>query len=171
VTALPAGLPAPSPSTPALCSPRRRAVYLVPDCVDAQQRLLSSSFSRCRRQTPLPGPPQAPARLALPCHAPPSSSVPSLPRPSRPDPRCCGLLGSIRRPFDLIASSRPDPSLPWPSRPDPSFPFYSAAGADTMTGADACAAVGLPGGAPRRPNDRRSKKVGMLMLFCRVADC
>jgi hypothetical protein len=26
-------------------------------------------------------------------------------------------------------------------------PFYSAAGADTMTGADACAAVGLPGGA------------------------
>jgi hypothetical protein len=26
-------------------------------------------------------------------------------------------------------------------------PFYSAAGADTMTGADACATVGLPGGA------------------------
>jgi hypothetical protein len=32
-----------------------------------------------------------------------------------------------------------------------------------------CAAVGLPGGAPRRPDDRRSKKVGMLVLFCCVA--
>jgi hypothetical protein len=58
---------------------------------------------------------------------------PSLPRPSRPDPRCCDLPGSIRRPFGRIASSWLDLSLPWPSRPDPSFPFYSAAGADTMT--------------------------------------
>jgi hypothetical protein len=49
------------------------------------------------------------------------------------------------------------------------YPFYSAAGATTMTGADACAATGLPGGAPRRPNDRRSKKVGLLVIFCCVA--
>jgi hypothetical protein len=39
--------------------------------------------------------------------------------------RCRGLPGRIHR-----------------------YPFYSAAGADTLTGADACAVVGLPGGAP-----------------------
>jgi hypothetical protein len=40
----------------------------------------------------------------------------------------------------------------------------------TLIGADACAAVGLPGGAPRRPNKRRSKKVlGLLVLFCSAA--
>jgi hypothetical protein len=84
-----------------------------------------------------------------PSPSPSSPSLdPSLPRPSRPDPRCCVLLGSIRRPFGWIASPRPDPSLPWPSRPDPTFPFFSAAGADTVTSAAACAAVGLPGGAP-----------------------
>jgi len=38
-----------------------------------------------------------------------------------------------------------------------------------MTGADACAAVGLPGGAPWRLDDRRSKKVDLLVLFCCVA--
>jgi hypothetical protein len=38
-----------------------------------------------------------------------------------------------------------------------------------MTGANACADVGLPGGAPRHPDDRRSKKVGLLVLFCCVA--
>jgi hypothetical protein len=52
--------------------PHRRVVYLVPDCVDAQQRLLSSSFSRCRHQNSMPGPAQAPARLDPPCRAPPS---------------------------------------------------------------------------------------------------
>jgi hypothetical protein len=111
----------------------------------------SSSFSHRRcRQHPLPGPAQAPARLDTPRRPPPSSPSldPSLSRPSRTDPRCCDLSGSIRRPFGWIASSRPDPSLSWPSRPDPTFPFFSAAGTDTMTGADACAAVGLPGGAP-----------------------
>jgi hypothetical protein len=95
---------------------------------------------------------------AGPCLAgpapPPTPSSPSLdpwlPRPSRPDPRSCDLPGSIRRSFGRIASSRLDPSLSWPSRSDPSFPFYSAAGTDSMTGADAYAAVGLPGGAPRR---------------------
>jgi hypothetical protein len=46
------------------------------------------------------------------------------------------------------------------------YPFYSVAGVATMTGADACAAVGLPGRAPRRPDGRRSKKVGLLVLFC-----
>jgi hypothetical protein len=40
-----------------------------------------------------------------------------------------------------------------------------------MTSADACAADGLPGGAPRRPDDRRSKKVGLLVLFCVVSPC
>jgi hypothetical protein len=63
----------------------------------------------------------------------------TLLRPSRLDPppfwpdrrlhgwirRCCGLPGRIHR-----------------------YPFYSAAGTDTLTGAVACAVVGLPGGAP-----------------------
>jgi hypothetical protein len=83
---------------------------------------------------------------------PPTPSSPSLdsslPWPSRSDPRCCDLPGSIHRPFGWIAFSWLDPSLSWPSRSDPSFPFYSATGADTMTSADACAAVSLPGGAP-----------------------
>jgi hypothetical protein len=49
------------------------------------------------------------------------------------------------------------------------YPFYSATGTTTMTGANVCAVADLPGGAPRRPDDRRSKKVGLLVLFCRVA--
>jgi hypothetical protein len=49
------------------------------------------------------------------------------------------------------------------------YPFYFVAGTATMTSADACAVVGLPGGAPRRPDDRRSKKVDLLVLFCCVA--
>jgi hypothetical protein len=61
--------------------PRRRAVHLVPDCVDAQQRLFSLSFYRCQRQTV----------ASLPSSPP--SLVPSLPRPSRPDPRCYGHPG------------------------------------------------------------------------------
>jgi hypothetical protein len=89
-----------------------------------------------------------PAGLAPPPTPSSPSLDPSLSRPSRPDPRCCDLSGSICRPFGWIASSRLDPSLPWPSRPDLCFPFYSAAGADTMTGAGVCTAVGLPGGAP-----------------------
>jgi hypothetical protein len=38
-----------------------------------------------------------------------------------------------------------------------------------MTGADACATVGLPGRPPRHPDNQRSKKVGLLVLFCCVA--
>jgi hypothetical protein len=111
--------------------------------------------------------PAGPAPLPTPSSP---SLDPSLSRPSRPDPRCCDHPGSICRPFGRIASSLLDLSLSWPSRPDPSFPFYSAAGADTLTGADACAAAGLPGGAPRQPDDRRSKKVlGLLVLFCCTA--
>jgi hypothetical protein len=37
-----------------------------------------------------------------------------------------------------------------------------------MTGTDAYAAADLLGGAPRRLDDRRTKKVGLLVLFCRV---
>jgi hypothetical protein len=78
---------------------RRRVVHLVPDSVNAQPRLLYSSFSRCRRQTPLPCPAQAPARLAPPCRVPPFFATfvgsvtvaafpagPTLLRPSRLDP-------------------------------------------------------------------------------------
>jgi hypothetical protein len=80
------------------------------------------------------------------------------------------------QPFRLDLSSLwPDRRLPgWIRRcrdlPDQirRYPFYSAAGAATMTVADACAAASLPGGAPRRPDDRRSK-VGLLVLFCCVA--
>jgi hypothetical protein len=38
-----------------------------------------------------------------------------------------------------------------------------------LTGAEACAAATLLGVAPQRPDDRRSKKVGLLVLFCCVA--
>jgi hypothetical protein len=83
--------------------------------------------------------------------------------------RCCDLPGSICRPFGRIASSRLDLSQPCLPGRIRGYPFYSAAGADTMTGADACSAVGLPGGAPRHLDDQRSKKVGLPMLFCSVA--
>jgi hypothetical protein len=46
--------------------------------------------------------------LAGPAPPPTPSSPsldPSLPRPSRPGPCCCGLLGLIRRPFGRIVSS------------------------------------------------------------------
>jgi hypothetical protein len=48
------------------------------------------------------------------------------------------------------------------------YPFYFAVGAATMTGTDTCTVVGLPGRASRCPNNRRSKKVGLLVLFCCV---
>jgi hypothetical protein len=132
---------------------------------------LSSFFCRWRRH-PLRGSMKAPARLDPPRRPSPSlpSLDPSLSRLSRPD-----------SPF--LRSSRLDPSSLWPDRRLPGwirrcrglpgrirrYPFYSSAGAATMTCADACAATGLPGGAPRRPNNRRSKKVGLLLLFCCVA--
>jgi hypothetical protein len=135
---------------PPTCRPSHRASHLLIARADAPAAPPTSSFSRRRcRQHPLPGPTQTPARLDTPRRPPPSSPSldPSLPRPSRPDPRCCVLLGLIRRPFGWITSPRPNPSLSWPSRPDPTFPFLSTAGADTLTSAAACAAVGLPGGA------------------------
>jgi hypothetical protein len=85
---------------------------------------------------------------------------PSLLRPSRLDSsslwsdrhlpgwirRCRGLSGRIHR-----------------------GPFYSVAGAATMTGADACAVADLSGGVPRCSDNRRSKKVCLLVLFSCVA--
>jgi hypothetical protein len=93
-----------------------------------------------------------------------------LSRPSRPD-------STLLRPFRLdLTSLWLDRRLPgWIRRcrglPDRicRYPFYSAVCTATMTDADACAAVSLPGGAPRRPDDRRSKKVDLLVLFCCVA--
>jgi hypothetical protein len=102
-----------------------------------------------------------PTRTAMSLSSRSSPSLdPSLLRPSRLDSpslwldrrlpswihRCRGLSGRIHR-----------------------YPFYSAADAATMTGADACAATDLSGGAPGCSNDRRSKKVGLLVLFCCVA--
>jgi hypothetical protein len=79
--------------------------------------------------------------------------------------RCCDLFGSFRDHFDRIVPFRLYPSVSWPSRPNRRYPFYSAAGADTMIGADACTAVGLHGRAPQRPDDQRSKKVALLCSF------
>jgi hypothetical protein len=110
-----------------------------------------SCFSRrWHRQHPLPGPAQAPARLDPP-RRPPIHHL-------RWIRRCRGLPGRIH-----IAATFPTRSaVPLAGSRLPSwicrcrgllgricrFPFYSIAGANTMTGADACAAVGLPGGAP-----------------------
>jgi hypothetical protein len=106
-------------------APCHCASHLLIARADAPAVPPTSSFSRhwcC--QHPLPGPAQAPARLDPPRRPPPSSPSLdlSLPRPSRTDPRCCDLSGSIRRPFGWITSSRLDPSLSWPSRPDLPFP-------------------------------------------------
>jgi hypothetical protein len=93
------------------------------------------------------------------------------------------LSRSSRPNSPLLRPSRLDPSFLWPDSHLPGwirrrcglldrirlYPLYSAAGAATMTGADACAATGLPSRAPRRPDDRRRKKVGLLVLFCCVA--
>jgi hypothetical protein len=131
-----------------------------------------SSFSRCRRPTALSGPAQAPTRLEPPCRPspPPSShsldsslswlsrSDQPLSRPSRLDPSSLWLdrrlHGWIRRCHGF---------LDWIRR----YPFFSAAGAATLSGADACAAAGLPCEAPRRPVAERSKKaLRFLLSFC-----
>jgi hypothetical protein len=109
----------------ARAAPCHRASHLLIARGDAPTTPPTSGFSRRRcRQHPLPGPALAPAWLDTPRRPPPSSPSldPSLPRPSRPDPRCCDLSGSIRRPFGWMVSSRLDPSLPWPSQPDLLFP-------------------------------------------------
>jgi hypothetical protein len=47
--------------------------------------------------------------------------------------------------------------------------FYSVTSATTLTGADACAATCLHGGAPQQSDERRRKKViGLLVLFFSV---
>jgi hypothetical protein len=154
--------------------------HLPPVRADTQQHLAPPlTFSRRRRQTPsLLGPVQAPARPgASPCPvgtAPspsPFSLNSSLPRPSQPD-------------SPLLRPSRLDPPSLWPDRRLHGwihrcrgfpgwicrYPFYSVVGLATLTCADARAAVSLPSGAPRRPDDRRSKKVPSLLLlfFCCV---
>jgi hypothetical protein len=155
--------PPPRPScAPCARRPPTRSA-LRPSCAPYARRPPHRASQRRHRVAPLfellPSPvlPTPLARSgAGPCPAGPAPSPtpsspsldPPLSRPSRPDPRCCDLSGSIRRPFGWIASSCPDPSLPWPSRSDPTFPFFSAAGEDTMTGVAACAAVGLPSEAP-----------------------
>jgi hypothetical protein len=127
----------------------------------------SSRPFRRRRQPVLPDLARPPARLDPP-RRPPFHRLCRIHRcrglPSRIH-RFCDLSGSFRDPFDRIVLFRLDPSLPWPSRSDRRYPFYSAAGADIMTGADACTAVVLHGGAPRCLDDRRSKKVALLCSF------
>ena len=144
-------------------SPWHRPSPPCPYRCPAVPRMAPSSFSRRRRQTPptRSGAGPCPTRTAMLLSSRSSASLdPSLLRPSRldspslwPDRRlpgwirqCHGLPGRIHH-----------------------YPFYSAAGATTMTGADACVAVDLSGRAPRCSDDRRSKKVGLLVLFCCVA--
>jgi hypothetical protein len=133
-------------------APCHCASHLLIARADAPAEPPTSSFSRhwCR-QHPLPAPAQAPARLdppprppllhrlrwirrcrGLPDWIPVAATLPArslVPLAGSRLPgwirRCRGLPGRIYR-----------------------FPFYSTAGANTMIGADACAAVGLPGGAP-----------------------
>jgi hypothetical protein len=88
-------------SSRVLCS-HRNAAITGPSATSPFELLMS----------PVPSTPLAKSG-AGPCPArpapPPTPSSPSLdlslPRPSRADPPCCGLLGSIRRPFGRIASS------------------------------------------------------------------
>jgi hypothetical protein len=109
-----------------LCGRRRRRAYCSPPPPD----LLQSSASNP------PAKPGIGPCLAGPDPPPTPSSPPqldlSLLRPSQLDRRlygwirhCRGLPGQIRR------------------------YSYSVTGAATLTGADACAVAGLPGGAPR----------------------
>jgi hypothetical protein len=108
---------------------------------------------------PCPAGPDQPPTLSLsPPQQDPSLSClsqldPPLTRLSRLDPpslwpdcrphswicRCRGFLGRIHR-----------------------YPFYSVAGVATLTGADVCAATGLPDGAPQPPDVERSKR----SMFC-----
>jgi hypothetical protein len=145
-----APLPCVGISAPA--APCHRASHLLIARANAPTAPPTSSFSRhwCR-QHPLSGPAQAPARLDPPRRPPP------LHRPCWIR-RCRGLPGRIPVTATFLARSvaplvrsclsgwiRCCRGLPGRIC---HFPFYSAAGADTMTGADACASVGLPGGAP-----------------------
>jgi hypothetical protein len=77
----------------------------------------------------------------------------------------------------LLRPSRLDPPSLWPDHVFPAgsvaamaFSLGSAVTPSILprAGADACAVVGLPGGAPRHLDDQRSKKIGLPMLFCCV---
>jgi hypothetical protein len=121
-----------------------------------------STFAHSRRQTPLPGPAQAPAVRFPSSLLLLDSWMSRLPRLG---PRCCDL-------------PRLDPSSLWsdrrlhgwihrcPSFPDRirRYPFFSAAGAATLIDAEACAVAGFPGEAPRRQVTERSKKALRLLL-------
>jgi hypothetical protein len=130
------------------------------------------SIFSCRRHRshPLPGPAQAPARLDPPRRPPPSSPSldPSLPRPSRPDPRCRDLFGSICRPFGWIASSRLDPSLPWPSWPDLPFPLLFCRGHGHHDRRRRVRCCRPSWRSSLTPDGRRSRKVGLSVPFCCV---
>jgi hypothetical protein len=161
----------PTPCIFARAAPRHRASHLLTAHTDTQQRqlieLLSSLSSTppCQvRRRPLPG-------WNCPVALPFIAFVGSV------------TVAAFSGRFTVVAtfSARSDVPLSrsrlsgWirrcsclPSRIRRN-PIYSATSTATMTDADACAAVGLPGGAPRRPDDRRSKKVGLLVLFCCVA--
>jgi hypothetical protein len=118
----------------------------------------SSRFFRYRRQTPCPSRPDP-----SPTPLPPPQQYPSLLRPSWLDPSFFGL---DLRLHGWICRCR---GLPDPIR---RYPFYFAASAATLTGADACAAAALPGEAPRLPDAERSKKVHIMLLslLCRPVD-
>jgi hypothetical protein len=144
-----------SPTVAGPSSPHPRAGHLLTACADAQQHPVAPPFELLPSlvlPTPL-------ARSgAGPCSAGPAPS---------PSPFIAAIVGSVAAVTfpagsTLLRSSRLDPPSLWldrrlhgwirrcrglPGRIH-RYPFYYAAGADTLTGADACAAVGLPGGAP-----------------------
>jgi hypothetical protein len=159
----------------ARAAPCHRASHLLIARADAPAGPPSSSFSRRRyRQHPLLGPAQAPARLDTPRRPPPSSPSLdlSLSRPSRPDPRCCDLSGSIRHHFGWIVSSRLDPSLSWPSRPDLSFPLLFCRGRghhDRRRRVRCCRPPWRGFLTPGRSKKQEGRHAGALLL-CRPAD-
>jgi hypothetical protein len=73
--------------------------------------------------------------------------------------------------LDESSSSWLDLSLSWPPDRIRRCLFSSASSTATLTSVVACAAAGLPSGAPQRPDDRRSEKViGLpLLFFCCAA--
>jgi hypothetical protein len=153
--------PPPDPRAPVSASPDSRA------CRRARRRSLPSVHHLDQQHQvappfellPLPVLPTPLARSdAGPCSAGPAPS---------PSPFIAAIVGSVAAAAfpagsTLLRPSRLDPPSLWPDRrlhgwirrcrglPGRihQYPFYSAAGADTLTGAVACAAVGLPGGAP-----------------------
>jgi hypothetical protein len=122
----------------------------------------------------MPGPAQTPVRLDPPCRAPPSfvtfvgsvavAAFPAEPTLLRPSQLDLPSLWLARRLHGWIRRCRGFPDR------IRRYPFFSAAGATTLTGADTCAVADLPGEAPRRPIAERSKKaLRLLLLFCCVA--